>query len=396
MKLITYTCALLVILILEVEGKLELDIFKTDVSSTIGKHHGRYIRSALTGLEGNYPWKNDSADIYKFMNGEYYGLIKVGSPAQQFRVMFDTTWSDVWLPSSHCAWTEIVCQLHNRYDGSKSSTHVENGTIINLNSSALSLGGILSTDNFHLQNIEIVNQTFLEATHISLNPFVKYKSDGIVGLAYKEQSGWPGVTPFFYNLMAQNLIEDYVFTFYMNRDATTDRAGKVLFGATARTKIVPDTLTKLEVVEPHKLWKVKVGGIFATKSKKEYPITGETYAVFDSAANTIVGPSELIKKLNYMLQAVYISGLDRYSVNCREYAKLPSVTFVMNGQNFEIQSKYYVQRVVVESIEACFSPFIENEDPTADYWELGGAFMMEFYTEFNMNEHAVYVAKTIF
>ncbi|CAB0034037.1 unnamed protein product [Trichogramma brassicae] len=170
-----------------------------------------------------------------------------------------------------------------------------------------------SSEEKDLQNIEIVNQTFLEATHISLNPFVKYKSDGIVGLAYKEQSGWPGVTPFFYNLMAQNLIEDYVFTFYMNRDATTDRAGKVLFGATARTKIVPDTLTKLEVVEPHKLWKVKVGGIFATKSKKEYPITGETYAVFDSAANTIVGPSELIKKLNYMLQAVYISGLDSSS-----------------------------------------------------------------------------------
>lgn len=34
-----------------------------------------------------------------------------------------------------------------------------------------------------------------------------------------------------------------------------------------------------------------------------------------------------------------------FQVNCRQYAKLPSVHFVMNGEDFSIESKYYVQRV---------------------------------------------------
>lgn len=68
----------------------------------------------------------------------------------------------------------------------------------------------------------------MEATHLSLNPFMQYRADGIIGLAYKEQAGWPGVTPFFYNMIQQNVIKESIFTFYMNRYALLGRNLSIL------------------------------------------------------------------------------------------------------------------------------------------------------------------------
>lgn len=48
-------------------------------------------------------------EIIFFVQSEYYGLIKIGQPAKEFKVIFDTTWSDTWVPSSRCDLIEIVC-----------------------------------------------------------------------------------------------------------------------------------------------------------------------------------------------------------------------------------------------------------------------------------------------
>lgn len=67
-----------------------------------------------------------------------------------------------------------------------------------------------------LPHTKLENQTFLEATHISINPFWQYRADGFIGLAFKDEA-WPNTTPFFYNLLQQGVIKESVFTFYMNR-----------------------------------------------------------------------------------------------------------------------------------------------------------------------------------
>ncbi|XP_014210680.1 lysosomal aspartic protease-like [Copidosoma floridanum] len=369
------------------EGRIEMDIYKTKLS-----HVGK-LKKYKASL--NDPWKNDSVVLYKYLNGEYYGLIGVGSPSKPFKVIFDTTWADSWLPSSHCDWTEIVCKLHNQYDSSASSSYVPNGTFVKMNNSELSLAGILSTDVFRLAHVKVQNQTFLEATHISFRPFWQYRADGIIGLAYQEQSGWSGVMPFFYNLVRQKVVTENVFTFYMNRDETTNKAGRVIFGGTQRQNIKVDTMTNLTVIEK-KFWMIMMDSVFAEKNKTQTVLCEKCKAIFDSSSNTIVGPPDVIQKLNWQMNANFIPVLNMYTVSCRQYAKLPTVHFVLDGNEFIIQSKYYVQHLILENVEVCLSPFVPSTNPRQDYWELGGAFMMEFYTEFDMDANVVRIAQTIF
>lgn len=60
--------------------------------------------------------------ISEFEDAQFYGPITLGTPPQNFNVIFDTGSSNLWVPNTNCS--VLSCGLHARFDSSKSSTFV--------------------------------------------------------------------------------------------------------------------------------------------------------------------------------------------------------------------------------------------------------------------------------
>ena len=57
-------------------------------------------------------YMSDNIILSNYYNMEYYGIISVGTPPKDFRILFDTGSSNLWLPSSQCN----ICNGKNQYN----------------------------------------------------------------------------------------------------------------------------------------------------------------------------------------------------------------------------------------------------------------------------------------
>merc|ERR1719230_724469 len=142
-------------------------------------------------------------------------------------VIFDTGSANLWIPNSKVG---LVGLLKHKYDSSKSSTYIKNGSAFNIRYGSGPVSGIWSEDTVTLgQDLKVPKQLFAEvenAKGLGLAYGIG-KFDGILGLGW-DRISVDGVPTVFHNLVEQGGVTTQQFAFYLGNNAP----GSLVIGGT--------------------------------------------------------------------------------------------------------------------------------------------------------------------
>lgn len=309
--------------------------------------------------------------INDFMGMQFYGPISIGTPAQNFQVVYDTGSSNLWVAASNCS---TSCGLKPRYTASSSSTYKPNGTVMSFAYASGPVSGFESDDVVQLGSTLVTDQVFTEVTNASglglayaIAPW-----DGICGLAFPSISATYATPPFF-NMMNQNPNMEQVFSFYL-QDVNAD-TGVLDFGGidtahyTGELKNVSLTTTTY--------WETVMDS-FTVGNKQMH---GIARIVIDSGTSLLTGPTEVVSQIATMIGATELLP-GRYTVPCTSVSSLPTIKVQINGDVWELEGSDYI--VNDENVECILGMMgLDMPAPIGPLWIMGDVFIKKVFTVFD-------------
>lgn len=169
-------------LVKEPHTKISLDTFFSSLAAATSRTPNSAQNADTEDMQVTIQSAEHHVALTDFMNAQYFGEIQLGTPPQNFKVVFDTGSSNLWVPSTRC--NDIACWLHSRYDATKSGTHVKNETAFAIQYGTGSLEGVISQDTLRIGDLQVQNQGFAEATKEPGFTFALGRFDGIFGLGF--------------------------------------------------------------------------------------------------------------------------------------------------------------------------------------------------------------------
>jgi cathepsin D len=318
--------------------------------------------SLVKPLEGS----SDPIVITDYSDAQYYGHLTIGTPPQEFKVIFDTGSSNLWVPSKKTPiwhWNP----LHAKYDSTKSSTYVKNDTKFSIQYGSGSLTGFVSEDTVTIGDRNVSNQLFAEATNEPGLAFKIGKMDGIMGMAWQGISV-NGIKPAWYDLVTQDGGEN-LFAFYLGK-GNGDNSELVLGGTdskhyTGEISYVP--------LSDEKYWMFKMDSF-----KMGDLSTTDVTVIADTGTSLFAGPKDFITKVQTAIGGTAVGASGEYTVDCSKIDSLPTVTIVLNGKDYTLEGKDYVLNVSGQ----CLSGFMGIDLPAGNpvKFILGDVFLRKYYS----------------
>ncbi|KAK9212725.1 hypothetical protein WN943_002107 [Citrus x changshan-huyou] len=275
------------------------------VAARLDSKEGESFRTSIRkySLRGNLGESGD-ADIValkNYMDAQYFGEIGIGTPPQNFTVIFDTGSSNLWVPSSKCYFS-IACYFHSKYRSGRSSTYKKNGKSADIHYGTGAISGFFSEDHVKIGDLVVKDQEFIEATREPSLTFLLAKFDGILGLGFQEISVGKAV-PVWYNMVNQGLVNEPVFSFWFNRNADEEEGGEIVFGG-----MDPDHYKGEHTYVPvtqKGYWQFDMGDVMIDGQTTGF-CAGGCAAIADSGTSLLAGPTTIITQVNHAIGATGI------------------------------------------------------------------------------------------
>lgn len=288
----------------------------------------------------------------------YIGIIRVGSPAQEFKVIFDSGSGQVVLPSSECEGP--ICRRLRRYrmGSSTGAFHVqlsgqpmpEDGRPdkVEISFGVGHVKGELVRDNFCLGKAlpegvhpepespdTCVRVNGVMATTLSQAPFGLFNFDGIVGLGLPELSLGEGFS-FFGSLFKSGALRARQFAVYL---AEGGEGSEIAFGGPNPEKLASPVVWTPVVLPGHGHWQVEIVAFHVGNYTLELCRSGGCRGVLDTGTSHIAIPSPHEVDVESMLRKD--SGVNE---DCR-YVENPPVVIELRGANLTIYPEDYMRQL---------------------------------------------------
>lgn len=347
-------------------------------------------RRAQMALKAASPKVKDTGDIVvnDYSNAQYYGEISLGTPAQNFQVIFDTGSSNLWVAGSQC---DSSCRPHPEYASADSSTYQVNGTLFEVVYGSGACTGYLSTDTLNWGGLEVPKQTFAEVTDAS-GMGVGYKIghfDGILGLAFDELAvcDFPYVpdcvqTPFS-RMIDMGMLDAPMFAFYLgtlkNNVDPVGYAGELTLGGVDDKYYTGDIAwVPLKSAD---YWRIDMDSI--TVNGNDVTDPSSRVAIVDSGTSLLVGPVDAVSNIASSLNAT-ANFAGEYFVDCD--ATLPTMVVTIAGAAYEFEGS----DLILESGGQCLLLLMSIDlTGTGVDWILGDVFMRKYYSVFDYSNQRV-------
>lgn len=377
------------------------DTMKKAASRLLTKYFSHGMADALDQAQGlSYneadmiqqaePFNNKSGlvPLTNFMDAQYYGPIAIGTPPQEFNVIFDTGSSNLWVPSTNCH--SIACYFHRKYDSSQSSSYVKNGTAFKIRYGSGPVEGYVSQDVLTVGNMDIENQLFGETTQEPGLVFAFGRFDGIFGLGYQEISV-NGIKPPFYRMVEQGLISEPIFSVWMGKQGEA-LGGELIFGAVNPGRFTGSMHWAPVIRKGY--WEVKLESAFFTGENKNAWKAKPSRAAIDTGTSLIAMPVADAEALHAQIPGAQKAPQgNTWTIPCDAISKMPTIVFQFNGKQFPLRPEQYV----IQAGGQCISGFMGMDIPTpaGPIWIVGDIFLRAYYTVYDYGNSRVGFAEAV-
>ncbi len=312
----------------------------------------------------------------------YFGNISIGSPPQNFTVVFDTGSADLWVPSTDCP--DQFCLATNSYNPLDSKTEGSTKDDFEIVYAKGRVEGRVVSDRLTLGNLTVREQPFGIATSVS-EEIVPGRFDGVLGLGFESLSRLNKRPPM------QSLFTEYpwidpIVSVWITNSTEDGQGGIVDIGQVNEDRFAGKLCWS--TVKSDLYWRLLITRFKYGRKRLSWN-PDRKMAIIDTGTSMNIGPSRYVTRLARWIGAQPI-GAGLYVIpNNTSLKKLKPITFYLANCKIILRPEQYLV-TLNETVYFGFQGSRVSGLARRSYsWILGDVFFRAYYTSFNYGNKSI-------